>query len=223
VNAALRKGKSSKNTMSALFRPFDFSQSSCVPGAVYFSSWAPGGYQEVIMLRIVVAAGLTALFVTASPLAYAQVPSEGGRLSAAELSTLTDARINIVKAALQLTADQEKYWPAIEDAIRARAKDRQARIAVAAARMAELRDGSPIEALRGRNPVEFLQRRADALAQRATDLKKLADAWQPLYQTLSPDQKRRMGLLTIVALREMRDAVEQRRLRSEDDDDDDEG
>ena len=166
------------------------------------------------MLRIVVAAGLTALFVTASPLAYAQVPSGGGRLSAAELSTLTDARINIVKAALQLTADQEKYWPAIEDAIRARAKDRQARIAVAAARMAERRDGSPIEAL---------QRRADALAQRAADLKKLADAWQPLYQTLSPDQKRRMGLLTIVALREMRDAVEQRRLRSEDDDDDDEG
>ena len=173
------------------------------------------------MLRIVVAAGLTALFVTASPLAYAQVPSGGGRLSAAELSTLTDARINIVKAALQLTADQEKYWPAIEDAIRARAKDRQARIAVAAARMAERRDGSPIEALRDRNPVEFLQRRADALAQRAADLKKLADAWQPLYQTLSPDQKRRMGLLTIVALREMRDAVEQRRLRSEDDDDDD--
>jgi hypothetical protein len=51
-------------------------------------------------------------------------------------------------------------------------------------------------------------------------LKKLADAWQPLYQTLSPDQKRRMALLTIFTIREMRNAVEQRRLQSEDDDED---
>jgi hypothetical protein len=36
--------------------------------------------------------------------------------------------------------------------------------------------------------------------------------WQPLYQTLSPEQKRRMGALTLAVLREMRDAVEQRRL-----------
>ncbi|WP_342723112.1 hypothetical protein AAFG07_28500 [Bradyrhizobium sp. B097] len=34
-------------------------------------------------------------------------------------------RVGIVKAALQLTPDQEKYWPAIEDAIRTRAKNRQ--------------------------------------------------------------------------------------------------
>jgi hypothetical protein len=51
----------------------------------------------------------------------------------------------------------------------------------AAARLREQRECSPIEALRDRNPVEFLQRRAEALAQRAADLKKLADAWQPLW------------------------------------------
>jgi hypothetical protein len=53
------------------------------------------------MLKIV-AAGVTALFVTASPFAYAQAPSAGAleRLSEADLSTLTDARIDIVKAAL---------------------------------------------------------------------------------------------------------------------------
>jgi LTXXQ motif family protein len=171
------------------------------------------------MLKLV-AAGLTALFVTASPLAYAQSSSgwAAERLNAADLGTVTDARINIVKATLQLTPDQEKYWPAIEDAIRARAKDRQARIASAAARLSEARDRSPIEVLRDRNPVDFLHRRADALAQRAADLKKLADAWQPLYQTLSPDQKRRMAFLTIAVLHEMRDALEQRRLQSEDED-----
>jgi len=167
-----------------------------------------------------VTSGLTALFVTVSPLAYAQAPSSGAveRLSAADVGTLTDARINIVKTALQLTPDQEKYWPVIEDAVRARAKDRQARITTAAARANELRERSPIEALRDRNPVDFMHRRADALAQRAADLKKLADAWQPLYQTLNPEQKRRMAALALIVLREARDAVEQRRLQSEDDD-----
>ena len=169
----------------------------------------------------IVTAGAAALFVIASSFCYAQAPSAGvrERLSAADVSTLTDARINIVKTALQLTPDQEKYWPAIEDAVRARAKDREARITTAAARANELRERSPIEDLRDRNPVDFMQRRAGALAQRAADLKKLADAWQPLYQTLNPEQKRRMGALTITVLREMRDAVEQRRLQSEQDDD----
>ena len=66
------------------------------------------------MLKIVSAAA-TALFVTASSVAYAQAPAAGARerLSAADVGTLTDARINIVKTALQLTPDQEKYWPAI--------------------------------------------------------------------------------------------------------------
>jgi hypothetical protein len=54
----------------------------------------------------------------------------------------------------------------------------------------------------------ILHRRADALAQRAADLKRLADAWQPLYQTLTPDQKRRLGLTTIIVLRRIGNAVE---------------
>jgi len=171
------------------------------------------------MLKMV-AAGATALFITASPLAYAQAPSGtvGERLNAADLGRLTDERINLVKAALRLTADQEKYWPAIEDAIRNRTKDRQARVAAAAARLTELRDRSLIEVIRDRDPVGFMNRRADALAQRAADLKKVADAWQPLYQTLAPDQKRRMAALAIFVLGEMRNAVEQRRLQLEDDD-----
>jgi hypothetical protein len=123
-----------------------------------------------------------------------------------------------VKAALQLTPDQEKSWPAVEAAIRSRAKDRQARVAADAARLNELRERSAIEVIRDRDPVAFLHRRADALAQRAADLKKVADAWEPLYQTLSQDQKRRMAALTVFVLREMRNAVEQRRLQSEDDD-----
>jgi hypothetical protein len=170
------------------------------------------------MLKII-AAGVTALFVIAAPLAYAEQAASQGRLSASDLENLTDARIEIVKAALQLTPDQEKLWPPIEDAIRARAKDRQARIAMVVERARELRDRSRIEVLRDRNPIEFMKRRADRLAQRSADLKRLADAWEPLYQTLTPQQKRRMAFLAIIAVREMRDAVEDRRVRSEDDND----
>jgi LTXXQ motif family protein len=148
----------------------------------------------------IVAAGVTALFVTAATLAYAQQAASQDRLTAADWEHLTDARIKIVKAALQLTPDQEKLWPPIEEAIRARAKDRQARIATAVDRARELRDRSRIEVLRDRNPIEFMKRRADRLAQRSADLKRLADAWEPLYQTLDPDQKRRMAFSSALCI-----------------------
>jgi hypothetical protein len=70
----------------------------------------------------ILTAGVTTLFVTVSPLAYAQAPSQapsaGERISSADLDKLTDIRVNVVKTALQLTPDQEKYWPAVEDASR---------------------------------------------------------------------------------------------------------
>ena len=75
--------------------------------------------------------------------------------------------------------------------------------------MAELREANPVEVLRNRDPVAFLQRRADALAQRSADLKKLAAAW-PLYKTLSPDQKQRMAFLALYVLLEMRNVAEER-------------
>ena len=70
--------------------------------------------------------GATALFVAASPLAYAQTPSATApeRISLADWNKLTDLRIDLVKAALQLTPDQQKLWPAVESAIRSNAKDR---------------------------------------------------------------------------------------------------
>ena len=174
------------------------------------------------MLRMLSAGMTTLVIVAGSSLAYAQERSDGPasqRITAADLNNLTDARVNVVKAALQLTSDQEKYWPAIEDAIRSRAKDRQTRLQNAAARVADLKGRSPIEVLRDRNPIEFLNRRADALAQRSADLKKLATAWQPLYQTLTLDQKRRLGFLAVAAVRELRTAAEQRRIQSGDEED----
>ena len=159
----------------------------------------------------------TAILIATSPLAYAAETSSNTvgmtHPSAADLKSLTDARVAMIKAALQLTPDQEKYWPALEDAIRARAKNRQARWE----RVAELHESGPMEALHGQNPVELMQRRAEALSQRAADLKKVADAWEPLYKTLSEDQKKRMAFVTIVAARGIRDTIE-RHIETEDED-----
>jgi zinc resistance-associated protein len=164
-----------------------------------------------------VAAGLTALFVTASSLAYAQAPSTAGseqeqpRLSAADLSALTDARIAIVKAALQLTPEQAKYWPAVEEAIRNRATGRQTRLA-ALSRQREQGD---------RDPIDMVRHRADALVQRSAELKQLADAWQPLYSTLSSDQKHRLRVYAVHILRIVPRAIELRRMQNEDESDED--
>jgi hypothetical protein len=136
------------------------------------------------MLKIVTA-GATALFMTVSTLTYAQAPSkdtkEVERSNEADVAAVTDARVNVIKSTLQLTADQEKLWPAVDDAIRARARDRQTRLANLQKEADELRGKSRVEILRDRNPIEFLNKRADALTQKAADLKKLAEAWQPLY------------------------------------------
>lgn len=157
----------------------------------------------------IVAAGVAALFVAVSAPSFAQAPSsEMGRLSAADWQALTNTRINLIKAALQLTPDQEKFWPAIEKAIRTRAEHRRTRIEnLAQARAGE---GGLVEAVR-KQPIEAMQKRAENLIQRGTDLKNLADAWQPLYPTLKPDQKQRMAVLGISVLHAVGNAMERRR------------
>ncbi|MFZ1048258.1 MAG: Spy/CpxP family protein refolding chaperone [Pseudolabrys sp.] len=123
-----------------------------------------------------------------------------------------------MKAALLLTPDQQKYWPAIENAIRARAEDRKARLAKIVETVGKRADESSVEVFRNRDPIAFLQRRSAALAQRSADLDKLAEAWQPLYKTLSPEQRQRMAAIAIFVLHDMSDAVERRRAGSEDND-----
>jgi len=157
-------------------------------------------------------AGLVALFMSASPLVHAQqlaLAGSGRDLpSTAELKAFTDARIDVVKTALQLTPDQTKLWPAVEEAIRSRADVRQQRLAKLASKLNEQQDSSPIDVLR---------ERADALSQRSAALKKLVDAWQPLYETLEPRQKLRLRFLAAYALREMRDEISSRRDKDDDD------
>jgi hypothetical protein len=160
------------------------------------------------MLKTVITA-LTALMIVAP--AIAQAEQEKGaaasqRMSASDWNALTDTRIGVVKAALQLKPDQMKYWQPIEDAIRARATGRQHRMAELRSAMSD--DKEP-------NPVELLQIRANNLAQRSDELKKLAEAWQPLYPTLDADQKRRLRFVAIHVLNEIRDVEEDEEMQND--------
>ena len=175
------------------------------------------------MLKTIVI-GTTALFLTASSVANAQStptssPATPQRLNATDRNTLTDMRVDLVKAALQLTPEQEKYWPAVESAIRASAEDRRARIAKIQETVGRRVDESRIDNMRNRDPIAFLQRRSQALAQRSADLDKLAEAWQPLYNTLSQEQRQRMASLAILVLHDMSDVVERRRAQFQDNED----
>jgi hypothetical protein len=157
-------------------------------------------HQEVAMLKSIVA-GTIAISIVGAGLALAQPqPSRDGprhwRPSAEDAAAFTDARIAALKTGLKLSAEQEKHWPAVEAAIRDLAKARADRIREFADRRAARR-----EARRSDNPppapdaIGRLRRGADAMTSRGAALKKLADAAEPLYQTLDEGQKRRFGLL----------------------------
>jgi hypothetical protein len=147
-----------------------------------------------------IAAGMLALTIAGAGFALAQpTPSRDGprwRPSAEDVSAMTDARIAGLKAGLRLSAEQEKHWPAVEGAIRDLAKRRADRLREFADRMNERR-----EARRGGNPppapdaIARLRRGADAMTVGAGAMKKLADAAEPLYQSLDDGQKRRFGVL----------------------------
>jgi hypothetical protein len=125
------------------------------------------------------------------------------RLSQADLNALTDARIGMAKVMLQMTPEQARFWPPIEEAIRNGAEARYRRIAQLRAMMDRSGEREP-------DPIAIMRIRAEALSARGAQLKKLADAWQPLYQTLNPEQKDRMRLVASHVLHEARGAIERR-------------
>jgi zinc resistance-associated protein len=143
------------------------------------------------MMRKVVV-GATAVMLLASVYAYAQQPGggrDGGRRwpRAEDRAAFLDARMAGLHAGLKLTPDQEKSWPAFEQAYRDLAAQR----------------GEEINALRNDrdqsgDPIQRAQRRADALTRSGAALKRYADAAAPLYQSLDDSQKQRFEVLSRV-------------------------
>ena len=138
-----------------------------------------------------IVAGTAALAIAGTSLAVAQQRGrEGGerwRPSTEDLRAFGEARLAALKAGLTLTPDQEKNWPAFEQAARELAKLRTDRIAAA-------RNAAPSE-----DPVERLRQRATSLSETGAALKKLAEATDPLYKSLDESQKRRFAVLSRLA------------------------
>jgi hypothetical protein len=155
-------------------------------------------------------AGLAALFIIVPSLAYAQAPAaQGPQVLTDEASkALIDRRVEVIKLALALKPEQTRLWPPVEEAIRARLTARHQRLATLAARWS----GQVSSEF---NPIALIRERSEVLAQRSAGLKRLADAWQPLYESTDNDQKLRLRFLTLFVLREMRDALESRYMDSE--------
>jgi hypothetical protein len=137
-----------------------------------------------------IVAGTAALAIIAgTSLVYAQ---QSGRLdrghrwqpNVEDLRAFGEARLAGLKAGLTLTPDQEKIWPAFEQAAREYGKLR-------VDRRSAMGSAGP-----SNDPVERLRQRATALSDTGAALKKLADATDPLYKSLDDNQKRRFAVLS---------------------------
>lgn len=101
-------------------------------------------------------------------------------------SVVLDARLAGVKAELKLNMRQDPFWGPFENAVREAFKNRSAAMEAGRAGRAE-RDTM--------SPLERLNTQAEHLAQASQDVKKIAEAAKPLYESLEEDQKHRFATL----------------------------
>ncbi len=152
-----------------------------------------------------VAIGAAALMVLASAVAYAQQPpdqADGGwrfHFSAEDRAAFLDARVAALHAGLKLSPDQEKLWPAFEQAFRelaaVRAKRMQGFHQFAMMRREHMNEARGDEQ-GSADPIQQAERAAAALGERSAALKHYADAGAPLYQRLDDSQKARFVVLS---------------------------
>ena len=144
---------------------------------------------------------LIALVPALTNRAHAQ---DGGEAGLLDRNTYAQSnRESGIKQALKLSSEQEKLWVPVEEALTNLREQRRAHRA-------------SMMAGESANPMERLRRQPEVTSQRADALKKLADAAQPLWATLSEDQKRELRLNLSMA--PSRADEETRTSRREDDD-----
>ena len=134
--------------------------------------------------------GTAVLMIAGSTFVLAQNrpgDSRRSQFTMQDMRAFADARLAGLKAGLVLTPDQEKNWPAFEQAWREMAKLRLDRVSAA---VRERRERTQVPD----DPAARLQRRAAGLTDRGAALKKVADAFDPLYKSLDDAQKRRCWL-----------------------------
>ncbi len=136
-------------------------------------------------------AGTVVLAIAGSTLAIAQSCSgrEGPRAwrpNVEDMRAFGEARLAALKAGLALTAEQEKSWPAFEQAAREYAK----------LRIDRMNAGRTPGPSRQTDPAEWMNRRATTMLETGAALKKLGEATAPLYSSLDDNQKHRFTVLS---------------------------
>jgi hypothetical protein len=151
------------------------------------------------------------------PLSYgAQGRETRAERSASTISQSTDradARIAILKADLRLSSDQAQHWSGLESALRdivaKRAKSLAASHDLETGRASSNSPAAPDisitedekeqssrserDARKVRlDDIDEMRRKADAYTVQAAELRQIADAAQPLYDTLDDHQRRRL-------------------------------
>jgi hypothetical protein len=112
------------------------------------------------------------------------------RPSTADMSAFTDASIAALRAGLELTPDQAKNWPAFEQSLRDAAQ-----LLIQAREAQRQERQTPEQGQAPANPFPRLKQRADNLAKVSAALTKVADTGNPLYQSLTDEQKQRFTIL----------------------------
>jgi hypothetical protein len=168
-----------------------------------------------------VIAATAALALVGSTLVYAQQQQGRGHrpFNPDRFARVANSRIAAIKAGLELTPDQAAKWgpyqQSLEDLIQYRVQRMQARQAHQqqagqagqtdqagqTGQAAQTGQASNPPAHRGGgDPFARLSRRADAMTASSPVLKKVADAGEPLYQSLSAAQQARFRVMTRLLL-----------------------
>jgi hypothetical protein len=137
------------------------------------------------------AASLIASGASGQPRSFADdaggMPRRGvmGRISPEDMGAMMDAHIAALHAGLKLSPEQEKLWPPVEEAMRAAARAHVARMQAMRSHRGSMEE----------DPIGTLRTMADAMSQGAESMRRLADAGEPLYESLDEAQKRRLHVL----------------------------
>jgi hypothetical protein len=98
-----------------------------------------------------------------------------------------EGRLAFLKTELKITDAQSKQWDAVADLMRQQDKARRDRFEQMRAQRASVQPGT---APTRPNALEELQRNQAMAEQRAADLKQFVVVFQPLYSSLSDEQKK---------------------------------
>jgi hypothetical protein len=152
---------------------------SMVLGQIFFGENA----MKKVLLIVTVAALISGAGVAGS--AFAENRADRAALTANQIVAEADAHAARVKADLRLTPEQEKNWPGFESALHDIDKTRADRVVAFQAEREQRKDGGDV--------IQYLNDRAKFLGEHSTNVKKLADAAQPLYASLDDQQKKKFA------------------------------